>query len=91
MKENLKKIGSSLSAFFNSLADSSPEKAVQEEMKKDGWTFGLEIVPLPQSMPVDWARTPEGRQAYGFGATVEDRQRYRETVARTRHQLGLKP
>ncbi len=89
LKETLKKIGGSLSSFFNKLSDSTPEGVVQDEMRKEGWTFGVENIPIPQSLPVDWAKTPEGRPAFGLSATDEDRQRYRDTVTRTRRQLGL--
>jgi hypothetical protein len=90
-KSTVTKIREGLADFFNAAAMVLPENAVQTEMKKEGWAFGTVYSPMPRCSPIDWAMTPEGRGALGIGAAKADRQRFIETVAQKRQQLGLKP
>ncbi len=70
-----------------------PEHDVQQEMKKEGWKFDIQCLPLPYAfVPViQIAITPEGRPAIGFNATAEDNKRYLDTIAAKRNQLNLTP
>jgi len=90
-KNTLAKVRDGIADFFNASAMVLPENTVQNEMKRDVWTFGTINSPMLRCSPIDWAMTPEGRSAFGVGAAKADRQRFIETVAQKRQQLGLKP
>lgn len=91
LKNTLTKLRDGIVDLFNASSMVLPENAVRAEMKKEGWAFGTIDSPMLRCSPIDWVLTPEGRSAFGVGAAKADRERFIETVAQKRQQLGLKP